>query len=312
MLDAAKLRQVLAVQEHGSFAKAAKALGIAQPSLSKSIARLEDELRVKIFARSATGSELTPVGELIAERGARVIAETEELVRDVALISGGEAGRVRIGVGSGVGIEFLPLFTRAIAANHPNLRVHFESSHRDLLLAMLSARELDIVFSAVIRAVDERRYVVSEILRFQGIAVASPTHPLAGRATISVQEFAKYKSAGSSGSINNVSVLEAQSEGLLLFYTTNHYDTVLPIVENGDATLLVPDFVVRPYLLAGRLVRLNIDKEMPVSMGAITTRAAGYSPILNSIIGYARAVAESLQSSAVAAEAPRRAVAHFS
>jgi DNA-binding transcriptional LysR family regulator len=312
MLDAAKLRQVLAVQEHGSFARAAKALGIAQPSLSKSIARLEDELGVKIFARSATGSELTPVGELIAERGARVIAEAEELVREVALIAGGEAGAIRIGVGTGLRDAFLPRFTLAIALNHPNLRVHFELGHRDRLLPMLSARELDIVFCAADQVVDERRYVVSEILRFRGLAVASPGHPLAGKTGISVQEFAEHKSAGSTGSTNNAVILGAESEGLLLFYTTSDYESVLPIVERGGATLLAPDFVVRPYLRSGRLVRLDIEREIVIGMGAITTRAAGHSPILNSIIGHARAVGESLQAGAVAAEAPRRAVAHFS
>ncbi len=297
MLDVAKLRQIVAIRQHGSFAKAAGALGIAQPSLSKSIARLEDQLKVKIFARSPAGSELTPVGALIAERGARVIAETEELVRDVALISGGEAGMIRIGIGAAVGNEFLPRFTVAVAVNHPNLRIHFEMSHRDRLLTMLSTRELDLVFCALGADMDDRRYVLSETLRFQGIAVASPSHPLANKVDISVEEFSQHKSAGSAGSsINNVVVLEAESENLLLFYTTSHYDAVLPIVESGGATLLAPDFVVRPYLRSGRLVRLDLRRDYPVSMGAVTTRAAGHSPILNSIIGLARTVGVSLQS----------------
>jgi DNA-binding transcriptional LysR family regulator len=296
VLDVAKLRQILAVRQHGSFAKAAEALGVAQPSLSKSIARLEDELKVRIFARSPRGSELTPVGELIAERGSRVIADTEELVRDVALISGGEAGTVRIGIGAAVGNEFLPPFTVAVAVNHPNLRVHFEVSHRDRLLTMLSTRELDLVFCALSSDVDDRRFVVSETLRFRGIAVASPSHPLAGNSRISVEEFSKYKSAGSTGSLNNASLLGVEKDDLLSFYTASNYDALLPIVVSCGATLLAPDFVVRPYLQSERLVQLDIDREFVVSMGAVTTRAASHSPILNSIIGHARAVGDRLQS----------------
>jgi DNA-binding transcriptional LysR family regulator len=295
VLDVVKLRQILAVQQYGSFARAADALGIAQPSLSKSIARLEDQLKVKIFARSATGSELTPVGELIAERGARVIAETEELVRDVSLISGGEAGTIRIGIGAAVGNEFLPRFTVAVAVNHPNLRVHFEMSHRDRLLTMLSTRELDVAFCALSDALPDR-YVVSETMRFRGIAVASPSHPLAGKSRISIEEFSQHKSAGTTGSINNSALLGTEREDMLQFYTTSHYDAVLPIVENGGATLLAPDFVVRPHLRSGRLVQLDIVRDFPVSMGGITMRAASHSPILTSIIGHARAVGESLHS----------------
>ena len=62
------------MRDHGSFAKAAAALNMAQPALSKSIARIEDELRLTIFTRSSTGSELTPMGEMIAERAERVMA----------------------------------------------------------------------------------------------------------------------------------------------------------------------------------------------------------------------------------------------
>ena len=75
-LDIRDMRQILAITQYGSFAKAAEALGVAQPSLSKSIARLEDKLKVKLFDRSALGSALTPIGELIVERAARIVTES--------------------------------------------------------------------------------------------------------------------------------------------------------------------------------------------------------------------------------------------
>ncbi len=80
-MDIRSLQQVIAVRKHGSFAKAADALGVSQPNLSKSVARLEDELKLKIFDRTAKGSVLTPVGELIVERADAVIAETRDLRR---------------------------------------------------------------------------------------------------------------------------------------------------------------------------------------------------------------------------------------
>jgi DNA-binding transcriptional LysR family regulator len=73
---------------------------MAQPALSKSIAKVEDELRLTIFTRTSTGSELTPMGEMIAERAERVMAATENLARDAALVAGGDAGAVRLGIGT--------------------------------------------------------------------------------------------------------------------------------------------------------------------------------------------------------------------
>ena len=52
-MDIRSLQQVVAVSKYGSFAKAAEALGVSQPNLSKTVARLEDELKLKLFDRTA-------------------------------------------------------------------------------------------------------------------------------------------------------------------------------------------------------------------------------------------------------------------
>src|SRR5688500_1907108 len=98
-MDIRHLRQILAIRDHCSFAKAAEAVNLALRGLSKTLAKIEDELRLTIFTRASTGSELTPMGEMIAERAERVMAATHNLARDAALVAGGDAGAVRLGVG---------------------------------------------------------------------------------------------------------------------------------------------------------------------------------------------------------------------
>lgn len=88
-MDIRHLRQILAIRDHGSFARAAEALHVAQPALSKSVAKIERELGVTIFTRTSTGSALTPMGEMIADRAERLMAATENLARDAALAAGG-------------------------------------------------------------------------------------------------------------------------------------------------------------------------------------------------------------------------------
>src|SRR6478752_6573162 len=107
-MDIRHLRQILAIRDHGSFARAAEALNMAQPALSKSVAKLENELRLTIFTRTSTGSALTPMGEMIADRAERVMAATRNLARDAALVAGGDAGAVRIGVGTLLKDALLP------------------------------------------------------------------------------------------------------------------------------------------------------------------------------------------------------------
>lgn len=97
-MDVRHMRQVLAIHRRGSFVKAADDVGVAQPTLSKSISRLEDELGLKLFDRSGTGAKVTPMGALIVQRAETIIAEAERLARDIELVAAGQMGEARIAV----------------------------------------------------------------------------------------------------------------------------------------------------------------------------------------------------------------------
>ena len=68
-----RLRQFLALIEHAHFGRAAKALGVSQPALSKSIQLLENELGVTLFDRRTEGIVLTAFGQLLREKSRRLL-----------------------------------------------------------------------------------------------------------------------------------------------------------------------------------------------------------------------------------------------
>src|SRR5688572_24200482 len=146
-MDIRHLRQILSVRAHGSFAKAAEALNMAQPALSKGIAKIEQELGVTIFTRSSTGSALTPMGEMIAARAERVMAATQDLARDAALAAGGDAGTVRLGLGTTLKTALAPRLLLKIVQAHPRLRLAIEFGAANRLLPLLQSRELDLVLT---------------------------------------------------------------------------------------------------------------------------------------------------------------------
>lgn len=146
-MDVRHMRQVLAIHRHGSFAKAAEAVGVAQPTLSKSIARLEDELGLTLFDRSGSGARVTPMGALLVSRAEIVIGEAERLARDIELAAAGQIGEARIGVGPAMR-SFLPAFAQALAVRFPQLRLKLNVDLRDRLLADLRTGALDLVITA--------------------------------------------------------------------------------------------------------------------------------------------------------------------
>jgi DNA-binding transcriptional LysR family regulator len=302
-MDIRNMRQLLAIQSHGSFAKAAQALGMSQPSLSAAIARLEDQLQVTLLERTAQGSHLTPIGELIAERASKVISEAEQIVRDAALAAGGEVGAVRVGIGTSLSHNFAPRLVRALATNFPALSLTIEMLERNRMLPMVKSRELDVIICALGDALEDPNLVATEVLRTHAVAVAHPSHPLVGEGRIPMARFAEFPSAGSGmRGFTNAAVLGlSPGKSRLLQYQANDYAPLLELALGGHATLLAPLFVVQPYLDDKRLERIDLDWRFPVSFAAIATRAASYSPIISRVIGHASAIGKALQEEAAPA-----------
>ena len=294
-LDIRSLRQVIAIRKHGSFARAADALGVSQPSLSKSVARLEDELKLKLFDRTAKGSSLTPVGELIIERADVVIAETRDLARDAALLAGGEIGTVRIGCTTALTVPLLQPLVQRLAQRHPGLRVHAEAAASARLLPLLDSRDLDVVFigasagqilDRLRRSLDTRD---TGRIRRQPLASAGERAADPDPATGGVQG-SRLQSPGSS----NARLIGLESENLG-WYTASHYEILLPLVLSGDTVLLAPTFVVQPYLEAGEMVILDVQWRHSASFHFATTRAASFSPVVREIAEHAQAIGAQLR-----------------
>jgi DNA-binding transcriptional LysR family regulator len=294
-LDIRSLRQVIAIRKHGSFARAADALGVSQPSLSKSVARLEDELKLKLFNRTAKGSSLTPIGELIIERADAVIAETRDLARDAALLAGGETGIVRIGCTTALTLPLLQPLVQRLAQRHPGLKVHAETAASARLLPLLDSRDLDVVFTGATPDPASTAYVVRSILEIPAVFVASPSHPLANERGISIPRLAQFKCAGSqSPGSNNARLLGFESENLG-WYTASHYELLLPLVLSGDTVLAAPTFVVQSYLEAREMVIVDVQWRYEQKFHFATTRAASFSPVVREIAEHAKAIGEQLR-----------------
>lgn len=292
-MDVRHMRQVLAIHRHGSFVKAADDVGVAQPTLSKSISRLEDELGIKLFDRSGSGAKVTPMGALLVGRAETIIAEAERLARDIELVAAGQIGEARIGIGPAMR-RFLPGFAEAMTRRWPSLRLHLNVDMRDRLLADLKAGALDMVITA--RTLEfGSDYVDTEILREPVLAVASPDHPLARLDHISVEEFLRYPNAGASEpSMLTAAGAEGAGSGARQdsLVVCNDDTTLKRLASRGLVTLLVNQHLVQDELDSGELLRLPLQWHMTITFVAVMSRATSYSPIFQEIVELARRITE--------------------
>lgn len=127
-MDSVLIRSFLAIAQCGSITRAADVIGIAQPSLSQHLLRLEDELGVKLFKRSARGVALTEGGRVFEEHGLRILREIERAKEDVRGIDGEISGSVAVGLPLSISLGFAVPLVLAVKRELPQVSLIVEEA----------------------------------------------------------------------------------------------------------------------------------------------------------------------------------------
>ncbi|MEM7642548.1 MAG: LysR substrate-binding domain-containing protein [Pseudomonadota bacterium] len=183
-----QLQYFVAVADHGAFGAAAQALAVSQPSLSKQLATMEDELGVILFERTSRRVKLTSAGERLLPRGRVILQEVREF-RAVARGSAGPFGdKLTIGVLPSIGAYFMPTVNRRLHRLYPRLRLAVREGATVQLLAMLREGRLDAVIGTPVNGPD----VVSHPLFSETLwACAAADDPLsAGTGPVTLDDLA--------------------------------------------------------------------------------------------------------------------------
>src|SRR3954469_7147999 len=141
--DLRQLRYFVAVAERLHFGRAAGALHISQPPLSRAIRALETQLGVVLFTRSRRGVELTPEGARFLEEARRIAGQLERAVSELRAIRSGERGRLRIGFVSLADFGVLRELLKAYKASQPGVTLALREMLSPEQAAALAAGDLD-------------------------------------------------------------------------------------------------------------------------------------------------------------------------
>src|ERR1700733_2724517 len=145
-----ELQAVLAVQELGSFRRAAAALGYTQSALSHQVSALEAALGQPLFHRPGGRAAvwLTPAGEAVCRRARRALSEVEAVAADAEQADRGEIVRVRVGVTQTTASEIMPAALRAFRDDYPGVEVVLsEADDPEDSRDALRRGDLDLAFS---------------------------------------------------------------------------------------------------------------------------------------------------------------------
>ena len=181
-----QLAQLITVAEHGSVSSAARELFISQPTLSSSIARLEQSLGLTLLIRHhARGVSLTPTGADFLVRARSLVDHAQEIEADVRELRDSVSGAISIGCFVTLAPFFLPRLISRLKKDHPELSVQLTEGTLDRLQQQLKSGQLEM---ALLYALELDAMLESEDLTVIQPHVLLPVdHPLARQRSISLK-----------------------------------------------------------------------------------------------------------------------------
>lgn len=245
------------VAEEGSFAAAARVMGVSVPTVSRAVARLEERLGGRLFNRTSRQLALTEFGQSMAGKASEIYRQAQEVENEAHELSVQPRGQVRLAVPMSFGLRWVSPLLPALLRQFPELSV-------DLHLSDASVDVIAEGFDAALRiaALPDSSLVARRLCAVTQYLVASPAYlsqhgaPEHPRELSSRQCFSyAYRARSQVWRFTHTSGVYEDIVPNGSLRVTNS-DALLPVLLDGLGISELPEFIAAEYLRDGRLVRL--------------------------------------------------------
>lgn len=283
-----QLRFIAALKRKGKLHLAASDLHISQPAASRMLSDIEALVGRQICTRNAHGLVFNEFGDVLAARASRVVAEVENIGRDMREVADGLRGRVRIGAVTAGAIAYVLPASVALRAQAPHAQLQVDVEPSLTLMQRMRAGEYDFVLARLSASDDPSAYDVRPIGEETLSFVVRQNHPLAGRPTLRFHDLSPYDwILQPAGSPIWSTVVEAfrregadfpervthSASALLTLATISRTDAIAPLAQEVAGLLMSED-------LGTRIVTLDVSGRASVpAYHLILPRNALLSPL---------------------------------
>jgi DNA-binding transcriptional LysR family regulator len=293
----------IALSEHGHFRRAADALNLSQPSLSRGIAELERSLGVSLFDRTTKGVVPTAFGRVLIDRGQAVLRDAARLRQEIDLLAGLETGALSVAAAPFPGESTVAVALGQLALRYPRLRMKLIVADPDKVIAHVLSGEIDIGVASVFGYENDRHLTIEAVLPVPVFLACRSGHLLTQEIAPTLKQVFSYPFAGpplrgvhaevaaaaaspvdraplqGSGIAESVAAIDARGATFTPQISVSSMQAARLIALNSDAVFAAPASFLADDVAAARLVRLNVDvPEMKTSHGISRTADRSLSP----------------------------------
>jgi len=254
------------VAQASSFTKASKILGLAQPSLSQQISKLEDEVGSLLFKRGRSKMSLTEAGLFLQRRSEIILSGVEETMVGLRQFGSGQKGLISVGLLSSVARNLLPAASEKLAKKFPEIELD--------ILEIAPAEAIDLLYGRQLSvAVLAEDSIAKSILSFSKSNLFEDPYVLAVPKNVSlenIKDLDDLKKSKQSKVLNNIIQFEFGNQhkkrieewftsvlpNSRVFAKTRTYEVALSMVQSGRGVAVVPALAAR---LGGKKLDFDVN-----------------------------------------------------
>ena len=300
MLDLRLLHQALTLARHRNFARAAEALHMTQPALSRSIAGLETVLGERLFSRGPQGVEPTSFGRMLLSRAQILLDGATELERDFKLLRGLDIGELRVGAGAYPAELSVARAAGQLLGRHPQLRVDVALADLRELVAAVLSRKLDLAVIELSMVEGETRLATEALPQHEALFYCRAGHPLVAEASLTIERLLAFPLAGTRMpkrvaqtflETARAGAIDPDTGDYLPPIKVDSISNAREVVMRSDAVAAAPRALMASEVAAGRLVELELRLPwMHTAYGFVYLRDRALSPAAEAFMAEVRAV----------------------
>ncbi|MDR6517927.1 MULTISPECIES: LysR family transcriptional regulator [Variovorax] len=283
-LSVADLTAFIEIVRSGSISRAAQHLGVTQPSVSKAIRRLEDEVGVQLLERGLHGARLTAEGEMFLEAARRFELQRFDLTRAASELRARHAGLLRLGITSPAADSVAVMAAAEMVRKRPGMRLRLRIGKSDALDAAVEDGEIDL---AVVPSYTGQSLLSTQLQLGEDHirVVVRQGHPLTKKPVVGLNDLTPYAwvmaPPQSAARRHFFAIFERNGVPLPSVAVETEYtsEAAMGILSSTDLLSIVPDSVLRSWL--GKAVPLNIP-ELVVNRTLVLLSRPGarWSPLM--------------------------------
>ena len=274
------LRAFLAVLDLGGFHRAAEALNMSQPALSRRIQSLEVAIGAPLLERTTRRVAPTSIGAEIAPLARRLVGDFEDTLLGITGVGVRQAGQITLACVPTAASYFLPRAIERFNEKYPRIRFRILDLSSNEGLQSVSRGEAE--FGINLAGTSEADLSFTPLVEDPFVLACRRDHPIAGRGRVTWKELEGHTLIGVSRASGNRIILESalakQNVHLSFQYEVNHLTTSLGLVERGLGISVLPKLATPPQDHPV-IVTLEIgDPPVKRTIGLVERRAARLSP----------------------------------